>query len=83
MPVDLIHEKEFASRLIRPDTWIITGHPVSAVTYLLIGGHTALVIDPGEHVRNLRDYVRTITDLPADCGEHPRPRGPHRLQRAV
>ena len=44
MPVDLIHEKEFASRLIRPDTWIITGHPVSAVTYLLIGGHTALVI---------------------------------------
>lgn len=64
MPVDLIHEKEFASRLIRPDTWIITGHPVSAVTYLLIGGHTALVIDPGEHVRNLRDYVRTITDLP-------------------
>lgn len=64
MPVDLIHEKEFASRLIRPDTWIITGHPVSAVTYLRIGGHTALVIDPGEHVRNLRDYVRTITDLP-------------------
>ena len=64
MAVDLIHEKEFVSRLIRPDTWIIAGHPVSAVTYLLIGGCTALVIDPGEHVRSIHDYVRTITGLP-------------------
>ncbi len=62
--VELKDEREFSCRLIRPDTWLINGGPVSCTTYLVIGDQQALVIDPGEHTKSIRDYAAHLTDKP-------------------
>ena len=56
----------FARRLIRPDTWIVNELLIAACsTHVLIGKEKALVIDPGENERSIRNYIEeSITSLP-------------------
>lgn len=63
---DLFSEdRDFSRRLIMKDTWVIDGASRSCITYVLIGKNAALVIDPGENRRNIRDFIRNeITDPP-------------------
>ncbi len=66
MGIDKFSEdREFSRRLLMNDTWVIEGAERSCMTHVLIGKEKALVIDPGENRRNIREYIQNeITDLP-------------------
>lgn len=52
----------FKAKELMPDIYAITGAAV--VRYLLVGKTHALLFDTGYGLENLKDFVRTITDLP-------------------
>lgn len=55
----------FVRRLIKPGTWHIQScSGDGAYTYLLVGNNTALVIDPGQYGKPIRQYIERIIDLP-------------------
>jgi glyoxylase-like metal-dependent hydrolase (beta-lactamase superfamily II) len=57
-------DRDFTRRLIKPDTWAIQGIYESPWTHLLLGKRTAMVVDPGQNRRDIREYIDSITDLP-------------------
>lgn len=52
----------FASRMLTPNTYIITG--AGCDCYLLLGDDEAFLIDSGTPHHNLRAYLQTLTNLP-------------------
>lgn len=52
----------FASRLINPNTWVITG--AGCDCYLLLADNEAFMIDSGMSSENIRAYAQSLTDLP-------------------
>ncbi|MDD4796579.1 MAG: MBL fold metallo-hydrolase [Eubacteriales bacterium] len=60
---DLSQERIFTARKFHESTWVITGRGCEC--YLLIGENKAMLVDAGQSRRNLREFVQTITDLPA------------------
>lgn len=55
-------DRPFRAWEIDPGTWQIEGEVASC--FLLIGTKRAMLVDAGMSRRNLREFVRTITDLP-------------------
>ena len=54
---------DFMARKFNGNTWAIEG--AGCCSYLVLGGQRAAMVDTGMSTLNLREYVRTITDLPA------------------
>ena len=52
----------YTGRKITPNTYVI--HNGGCDCYLLLGDENAIMIDAGMSDRNLKDFVRTLTDLP-------------------
>lgn len=55
-------EEAFQSRLVAPDTWLVTG--AGCESYLVVGAKRAMMVDTGMSRRDLRAYVARLTDLP-------------------
>jgi hydroxyacylglutathione hydrolase len=53
----------FKARQVAPNVWCIDDHGADNI-YLVIGNDSALLIDNGLGAANLRDYVKTLTQLP-------------------
>lgn len=63
-------DPEFTKRQISDAIWYITGSK-GCDSYVVIGSRCAAVIDTGENRRNLKKFVKTITDKPLIvCNTH-------------